>query len=354
VLHLIDRISLGGAQRIVISLLNNNKKQSLDIKLQTLKKTNKKQFVKKIENNNKFSLLKILKLIKTINSPRYDLIHCHLSKSIIFCLLFANKNKKIIVHEHGKILRKGLLYEFCLKIFKHKVDLFLAVSRTVKQKLISKAKIPENKIKVLYNPINLKEFSPDNKSKAEIKSEKEKLDIKDIEFVIGFVGRLSKVKGCKYLIKSLQYLDFKYKLLILGDGPERKNLEKLSENLEIRNNVEFLGYKESVKKYYSLSDLVVIPSLSESFGLVALEAQAMGVPVICSEIPAFKEILSNKKNALFFESQNEKDLTDKIKKIYSEEKLSKKLIRNGLENVKNYDLETYINNLTEVYKKINV
>jgi glycosyltransferase involved in cell wall biosynthesis len=357
VLYLIDHIELGGAQRIITSLLYKNnffKENNIDIRLQTLKKPREKRFVKKLENEDEFSLFKILKLIKIVNSSKYDLIHCHLSKSIIFCLLFANKNKKIIVHEHGKILRKGLLYESCLKMFKHKVDLFLAVSRTVKHKLISKAKIPKDKIEVLYNPVDLGVFNIGNVNKTKINHKKEKIDIKKNEFVIGFVGRLSEVKGCKYLIKSLPHLDFKYKLLILGEGPEKENLKKLSKDFGVSNNVKFLGYKKNVEKYYSLFDLLVLPSLSESFGLVALEAQSMGIAIISSKISAFKEILSNNENVLFFESQNEKDLADKIKKLCSDKKLSKKLIKNGLENVKKYDLESYINNLTEIYKKINV
>ena len=255
---------------------------------------------------------------------------------------------QLIFHEHGQIFQNGRIYPYFMRKSREDVDLFIAVSKATKNKLIERAKISLAKIKVLYNFVDLDKFNP-KKIKISIQKEKENLGIKKGDFVIGFVGRLSEVKGCGYLIKSLPYLNFNYKVLIAGDGDLRESLENLAKKLNVFHKIIFLGYIKETKKIYQLLDVNVIPSLNESFSLSAIESQAMKVPTIASNIDGLNEVVIDKKTGLLFEQKNERDLEKKIKLLHSNKKLKEKLINEGLKNAKAHSLKDYIKNLKEVY-----
>lgn len=241
-----------------------------------------------------------------------------------------------------------------MKKSKEVADRIIAVSNATKKELIEKADIDPKKISVIYNFIDLKKFNQKNIT-WDVQREKEKLGIKRDEFVMGFVGRLSKEKGCDILINCLPHLDFKYKLLIAGDGPEKDNLIKQINKLKINENIIFLGYTENILKIYSLIDSLVIPSRHESFGIVALEAQAMGIPVIASDVPGLNELISNKYSSKIINMNKPNLLRNKLnslsRKKYSNKKYSNKnLIKINKSIIKNYSLSKYLINLSSIYR----
>jgi glycosyltransferase involved in cell wall biosynthesis len=250
------------------------------------------------------------------------------------------------MHEHGQIFQNNWYYELFIKIAKKRINLFIAVSKATRERLIKKASISKDKIKILYNFVDLDRFNKVNIT-WDVKKEKEKLGAEK-DFVIGFVGRLSEVKGCEYLIRSLPYLRFNYKVVIVGDGPLREKLKNLSLKLELSENVIFIGYSEKMIKYFSLMNILVVPSLSESFGISAVEAQALEIPVTASNVPALNEIINNE-NGMLFEAKNPKDLSQKINKLYKNQKLRKELVKNGLKNAKKFDLNNYVAKLNQLY-----
>lgn len=359
VLHVIDHLGFGGAQTIVRGLFESQKK-SKDIFLFALKKEEKNTVlvdhknVYTLNSCKKYSLSPIRVLKNLIEKEKIKIVHCHLFRSQVFGFFLKKRyfpKIKLIFHEHGKILRSGLIYRNFLRLSKTNVDLYLAVSQTTKKKLIKKIGISKKKIKVLYNFTSFKEHNKRNIG-WNIQEKKEKLGIRTDEFVIGFVGRLSKIKGCEYLIASLPYLNFKYKVLIAGDGPLMEYLKKLSSSLKIANKVIFLGYISDIEKVYILIDALVVPSLSESFGISIIEAFSMRVPVIASNVPALNEVVQNKQNGLLFKTKNSKDLSKKIKELYLDEGLRTRLVENGLKKVESYSLGKYLEKLNKYYAKI--
>ncbi len=356
ILHIIDHIALGGAQSVVKGFFDYQK-DNKDIYLFSLRKENanigidhENVFVYK--SSQKYSLIPLKEIREIIKEEKIDVLHCHLFRSQVFGWIlkkFYFPDIKLIIHEHGKIFQKNWYYKLFMRVARKKVNLFIAVSYTTKKELMNKANIPEEKIKVLYNFVDLEKFNRKNIT-WNIEKEKEKLGIKKDEFVIGFVGRLVKVKGCEYLIRALPYLKFKYKVVIAGDGPLKKKLENLAEELGVTENVIFLGYTENIVKTYSLMDCSVVSSLLESFGLAAIEAQAIEIPVIVSDIPALNETI-NSENGLFFKIEDFEDLAAQINKL-RDGKLRKQLVKNGLENVQRFGLDNYIEELNKIYKEI--
>ena len=105
-------------------------------------------------------------------------------------------------------------------------------------------------------------------------------------------------------------------------------------------------------KFYSLIDCLVVPSRSESFGLSAVEAQALGIPVIASNIKGLNEVVLDKKTGLLFESGNEKDLAKKIMLIYENAKLKECFTKNIFEIIDTYSIDNYLIDLGKIYENI--
>jgi glycosyltransferase involved in cell wall biosynthesis len=361
ILHIISTPGLGGAQTLLSDIVKNSSNQYIYClrkdKINTFKGLDK-MFYYNSYKYYKFNPLILIDLFKTIKKNNFGILDLHLGKPLIYAYLIKifNPNIKIIYHEHGMIFscddssNRSYLYEILLKLLGNKIDLFIAVSKATKEKLIENAGIPENKIKVLYNFVDLEKFNPEVLKKYDINGQREELGIRGEDFVIGLAGRLNKVKGCEYLIKSIPYINIpNFKVLIAGDGIERKKLEKLSENLNIKDKIIFLGYVKEISNFYEIIDVLVVPSKFESFGLSAVEAQASGVPVIASNVAALNEIIKDKENGLLFKAKDEIDLAEKIKLVYSNGKLKKKLIEKGLESVKKYSLNKYLKQLNKLY-----
>jgi len=358
ILHLIDSLNPGGAQTVVKGIFEKQK-DNKDIFLFALRERDIKM---NIEHPNvfiypskaKYSLKPLKPLKELVEKEKIDVLHCHLFRSQYSGYLLKKRyfpEIKLIFHEHGKIFTNKIWYNYFLKKAEKYVDLFIAVSKATKNKHIENAGIPENKIVVLYNFVDTERFNR-KKITLDVKKEKEKLGIEKDESVIGFVGRLAYVKGCDILIGALPYLNFKYKVLIAGDGPEKKNLEKLAEKLGVKDKVIFLGYVDNPLGVYSLMNVLVMPSRSESFGISVIEARALNIPVIASDVEGLNEIIIDKENGLLFEGKDSKDLARKIETIYSNKNLRNKLTKEGYKNVKRFSWEKCAREMSKVYKEV--
>ena len=362
VLHVIDHIGIGGAQRIVSDLLNKWDTENIKMFCYVLRAsnnefgTNNKGVFYSSNHKSKYNVFSIFELKKFIETEDIKILHLHLQKSIVFGVflkIFCYKDVKIIVHEHGTIFENKFIYNNFLNKFENKIDLFIAVSEETKRLLIKNAKIKNNKITILYNFIDLSKFNQDKLKSFDRNIERKKIDLNLEDYVIGFAGRLNKLKGCDILLKSITYVKIpKFKVVIAGDGIEKKELEKLSENLNIIDKLSFLGYAENMVKFYSVIDCLVVPSRSESFGLSAVEAQALGIPVIASNIKGLNEVVLDKKTGLLFESGNEKDLAKKIMLIYENAKLKECFTKNIFEIIDTYSIDNYLIDLGKIYENI--
>ncbi len=360
VLHVIDHIGFGGAQTIVWELLNRWKSKDIKLISYSLRKSNPDTEYSSMNvsfssnHESRYAIHSFFELKNIVKAENIKILHLHLPKSIIFGIFlksFYYKNIKIIVHEHGGIFENKFFYNNFLKLFQNKPDLFIAISEATKRKLIENAKIEKDKIKVLYNFIDLEYF---DSQKIEINrvEERKKLGLNEDEFVLGFVGRHVESKGCRDLILAIKELKqyTTMKLLISGEGPKKAEYVRLANNLELGNNILFLGYVPDIKWFYSIIDCLVIPSHFEPFGIVTLEAQAMGIPIISANVEALNEVISDKKTGLLFEPENVKDLAEKIELIYNDKSLRIELIKNGLDEVRKYSFDNYLLNLNNIYE----
>ena len=357
ILHIIDHVGMGGAQTILKGILEKNR-DNKDIFYYALRNNKIKveidhPNIHSYKGYSKLNTQSLLELRKLIKKEKIDVIHCHLAKSMFFGyilkILFFKKIK-LIFHEHGRIFENQKLYNYFNEKVQNNVDLFIAVSEATKIELIKNSKVDEHKIKVLYNFVDLNKINPNIKN-YDITIKAKEVGIDKDYFVIGFAGRLNRIKGCDILIKSIPYIKIQnIKIMIAGDGIERKQLDKLSKDLNLKDKIIFLGYVNNIEEFYNIIDYLVIPSRSESFGLSAIEAQASGTPVIASSIKGLNEIVLDKKTGLLFQPENEKDLAEKIELIHNDKNLRIELIKNGLYEVRKYSLDNYLLNLKSIYE----
>ncbi len=237
-------------------------------------------------------ILRYVKLKKILREEQPDKVISFL-EGPNFLNIISYKEPIIGVHNYKSISdKKNIINKIIIKYFYPKASLIITCSNEIKEDLVKNWKINSSLIKVIYNPIDIKEIR---------KLTREDVDVNFREIfkfpVIINVGSLTEQKGQKYLIQAFAEVKKEIKdakLLILGEGPLRKELELLAEKLGVKEDVIMPGFVKNPFKYIARSKLFVLSSLWEGFPMALLEAIACGVPVIssnCKSGPA--EILDN-------------------------------------------------------------
>ncbi len=178
-------------------------------------------------------------------------------------------------------------------------------------------------------------------------------NIKDEKIVV-FAGKLTSYKGVKYLVRAAKKI--KGKVLILGDGPERKNLEKIAKDEKI-TNVKFLGHLGSdtdfLIKFYSRADVFVAPSIwDEPLGLVILEAMACETPVVVTRKGGIPLAVKDGQNGLFIRPRNSKHIADEVNLLLNNDALRLKMAKKAREiAVKRFSWEAIAHRFENIYQK---
>jgi len=170
-----------------------------------------------------------------------------------------------------------------------------------------------------------------------------------------YVGRLESVKGVQYLIRAMKRVHDKIpdaRLIIIGDGKERDMLEALSIQLGIQKYVQIGGEvpHEKVLSFMQQADVFVLPSLSEGFPMVIIEALACGLPIVASRVGGVPEIITNDTNGYLVEAKDAETIANKIILLLQDEKLRKKISDNNKQLVKKYTWENVIVELERLYQ----
>lgn len=173
--------------------------------------------------------------------------------------------------------------------------------------------------------------------------------------IVLFVGRLVAHKGLEQLIESAEKVDAKF--LIVGNGPLREKLEREIRERNLEKKVKLVGSVEDglLPFYYNLCDVFVLPSFSrlEAFGIVLLEAMACSKPIVTSDIPGSRELITEGYNGLLAEPLNPDNLTEKINYLISNEKIGERMGKNGRRLVEEkYNWRNVTDRIIEIYDEV--
>lgn len=291
VLHFIPGYKYGGIEARFKEWLKYTNKYQVKFDLVVQTELSKEELEKlsyydctvyKVPFMNKNFLGHINEIKKIYNKNKYDIVHCHSLMGIYF-LKFAKKNgiKVRILHSRTTSLDGSSFIQIRniikKKTIKEATD-YIACSQEAGKWMFGK-----KNFKVILNSIDYKKFKFSNDKRNKIRS---KLNISDDEMLIGHVGRFTYAKNHIFILDLINKLvkhDKKFKLLLIGDGDLKKEIENIIYKKNLKENVILLGKKDNVENYLSAMDIFIFPSLYEGFGTVLLEAQANGIKCIASE-----------------------------------------------------------------------
>lgn len=271
-----------------------------------------------------------------------DIVHAHITYPSGIIAYLVNKIKKtpyIVTSQGDELLdypeSKELKYITpILSIVLRNATKVHCISNALKDSLITKFKVPEEKIVVIPNGVDLEKFKPE--PKKDLKKEHE------ADFVLINVSRLSPKNNIAKTIEAVKKVAEKhknFKYLIVGEGEERGNLERLIDKLNLGSTVIFTGWigHNELPVYIAGAQAFIRTSVTEGLGIVFLEAMACGTPVIASRVHGILDIVEDHKTGLFVDPNDVDQTVDKIIELIENNDLRKSLSENGLEFVKNFD-----------------
>ena len=360
ILYLIDHDNLGGAQRIVEGIVQNSKKIQI-FALRTKKEKNNKVFFSKEKwffppARNVFSYVwNILKLPFMIKSSDIRIVHCQLLGSWLcglwVSLFFLKKQLPLFIfHEHSSIT---LPYPFqkTLLHFAHKRGVLMSVSDSICKDMTGYG-IPEKDIIVLKNFVDLNRFFPqkinrENQLKIGIDH-----DWINARMIAGSAIRLVGYKNWRFLIEAAKILKNEpICFLISGDGEDKQIVQNMIVENHLEDNVRLVGMQKDMPAFYNSLDIFLFPSLKESFGIVLIESQACGIPVIAMDIPALREV-SDDDSAVLVSTDHIQPFISEILKLLNNPMYYQNFRAAGLENVKKFSLQYYLKELEDIYRSL--
>jgi glycosyltransferase involved in cell wall biosynthesis len=301
----------GGTRSYVMCILRSLcdqgiKTSFIGVSYRDMKKpTNKYTFIPIIKNRipSSYYFLLIL-LLKTpfLKLSKTSIIHAQREDHLFPFVLFKKKNPKVctlhgisgkkISLKKGKIV--GFIYETLESFTLKRTDKIIAVDESTKKYYIDKHPWLENKIEVIPVGIDLNLFKPMNKEQM-----KKKYGFDDADKIIIYVGRMEKEKNLEFLLKAFKIIsspEKKYKLLLVGDGKERKQLEKKASDMGM-TNVIFKGAvdQQNIPEILNCAEVLALCSLFESGPLVVQEAIACGIPAVTTNVGRVKEFIKDDK-----------------------------------------------------------
>lgn len=355
VLHLIDGLGAGGAEKLIVETVPELVKGGIQVDVLLLN-GEKTSFYRALEKSNTcriFSLGKsfynpfyILKIIPYLK--KYDLVHVHLFPAQYFAVLakvLSGCKVKLIFTEHSTGNRRlnNPRYQKIEKWIYKYYNSVIAITDEVKEVLIEKIEIPNEKILTIENGINISKIQL---AKA---SNRRNFGYTTEDIILIMVAGMRLEKDHDTVLKSLLRLPDKYKLILVGDGVRRKQLENLVFTFELENRVLFLGVRNDVYSLIKMADVAILSSHWEGFGLAAVESMACGVATIASNVPGLANVVDG--GGLLFERGNEEDLRDKILSLENKQ-LYEEISRSGEVKSSKYDIKLMVDKVFDLYIKM--
>lgn len=358
ILFLIHTLQVGGAEKVLVNLVNNMDKSKYDITVMTVVNTGafRKELynefkyktifnipnVKKKSNGESGNILNKTSKIKKFLLRLYGFFWRHVDCKKIYKRYIkdeydveiaflegvatkiisasTNKNSKKIAWLHVDLVKETKTDKFFKstieekKIYEH-FDNIVAVSKVVKDQFISKFSFEQKeKVIVRYNVID---------EKAIYQKSKEKLPIEKTKFTLCTIGRLASQKGYSRLLKIVKKLNddgLVFELWIIGVGPEERLLKDFIQENNLQN-VVMLGYQKNPYKYLTNADAFVCSSIAEGFSTVVSEAIILGKPVITTDCAGMKEMLGENDEFGIVTENSENGLYNGLNKFLSDEKI---------------------------------
>ena len=339
VVHLIGSTGLYGAERWILALMRTMDKQRLRFTLINLVDDAEESSAvvqaarqRGLEcfdfvTGGKYNLFAAWRLAIWAREQQVDIIHGHGFKSDLLGLFAAKfAGCRMMTTPHGWSLekdRKLMLYEEIDRFFFRFMDIVCPLSEALYN---DAKKYSKGHVKMIANGVDL----------DEVRSFTAEAANNGGQYVIGYIGRMVKAKDLITLLNAAKLLSAsgrRFKLTLVGDGDQLKELIQISESIGIKKFVEFTGFRSDTANFLSGFDCFVLPSLSEGTPRCIMEALALNIPVIASDIPGNRLLISHHETGLLFPVGDSQKLTECLVSFMENPDQAKKMAATGCKKV---------------------
>jgi len=301
------------------------------------------------------SFLKIRRILKNRN---FSIVHTHTSKAGFLGRIAARAaGTPLIIHTpHGHVLFgyfgriKTLVFKILEKWVGRFTDCIIALTEREKEDYVFAKMANKDKITVIHSGIELEKYN--KLSSEEKQSLKKQFNIPEEALIVGTAGRLVPVKGPEILMRAAEKVLKKYPdvyFLFAGDGDQRKSLGILANELGIKKNIVFLGWRDDLVEILSLYDIFVLPSLNEGMGRVLVEAMALGKPIVASNICGIPDLIQHRKNGFLVPPKSPEELAQHIQILLEENNLRTHMGLEGKQLAPNFSATKMVEEIDHLY-----
>ncbi|MCX8082765.1 MAG: glycosyltransferase family 4 protein [bacterium] len=379
--HIITRLIVGGAQENTIFTVKGLVEKGHSVALVIGPDTGPEgSLIPEIERDRRIKLVIVKELIREINpvldiicliklfiffkKNRYDIVHTHSAKAGILGRIAAKiaHRSTVVIHTiHGpsfydyQPFLQNFLYITAEKIASFFTDKFICVGEIMKERYLSAGIGNQSRYVVIYSGFDIKPYLEAEKSREE---SRRKLGIKENEKVIGMVGRLFYLKGQEYLIKAFADIVKEYpdvKLLLVGDGILRKQLEDYAREKGILSKVIFTGLvpPEEIPEYIAVMDILAHTSLREGLPKAVAQGFAGGRPVVAFDVDGAKELVINDKTGYLIPPKDIVMLREKLLFLLKNSEISYKMGNAGRKIVQElFPVEKMVDRIEKLYMEL--
>jgi len=303
-----------------------------------------------------YSLSLAAKMVEVIEYQKLDIMHVHYAiphatSAYLAKQMMPNRNLKFVTTLHGTDITLLGSDPSYFKITKFSIENspgVTAVSNFLRDKTYEVFDT-KKEIEVIHN------FVPFKKQNLEKNIKLRRCFAEDDEFLITHISNFRPLKRVTDIVPIIKKIGnhLKVKVLMVGDGPERFKTEEQCRQEGLCNKIVFLGKQENIPELLSLSNVALIPSASESFGLVALEAMACGIPCVSTNAGGLTEVNKDGKTGFTRDVGDIEGLADAITTILSDPLLAQKMGKNGKDIAfKNFSVDNIVPKYIQYYEKI--
>jgi glycosyltransferase involved in cell wall biosynthesis len=273
------------------------------------------------EQRSRYDFSILSRLIKFIKEEKISIIHTHGARANLYGYLirkFTNVTWITTVHSDPRndFLGRGILGEIFTKLHLmvlKKPDHFFAISKRFSEMLCSFG-VKANKITTIYNGID---FTQSPKNHGSYRGE---LKLSQEDFVILMVARFDPVKRHNLAIEAVErFINHhpKTQLLLVGDGPTRKEVEDFVEQRGLESHIQFLGFREDVDALFSMADVTLLTSATESFPLVLLESSREKTPVITTDVGGVRDMIPDSSYSLVLTNSEVSEIVSALQHVFN-------------------------------------
>lgn len=297
-------------------------------------------------------LLSVKQITYAINRFSPDVIHTNTFQTnltpILLAIAFARRSRPI-KHVHT-IHTAGLHYDSKTIRSRIKLKYELLWYRIMKTNIVCLTKYLKNKInkdntlqtRVIYNGVDLNRFQNHNQVKE------------DLIQTLVYTARFDIGKSHDTLIDALSILSTKhqnFRLVLIGDGPLRKSIEEKVSKLKLQNFVVYMGNvkRDKIPELLAKSDIGIFPSEFEGFSIALVEMMAAGLPIVCTDIPVFREVFEDYPNMKYFPSRNHIVLAERINELLESDSLRSQMSKKSIEIAKRFSHQRFIAEYEKLY-----